>query len=37
VLPLKNATFPPFPMKVSRESRIGADQYSSCPTLNTNL
>jgi hypothetical protein len=37
VLPLKNATFPPSPMNFSRWSRIGLDQYSSCPTLSTSL
>ena len=37
VLPLRNATFPPRLIYASRWSRIGDDQYSSCPTLSTNL
>src|SRR3954447_7799330 len=37
VLPLKKQTLPPLAMNASRLSRIGADQYSSCPTLKTSL
>ena len=34
-LPLKKAALPPAAIQASRWSRIGPDQYSSCPTLST--